>query len=478
MAPPEIHVLSADEEQVLETQTFANKRVNVCLNETNYLLWKQQLVLTIRGLELEGFMDGYVPVPSKIARNRGGEEVSNPLYLQYIKQDSSLASWLLSTVSPHILPQLVGSETTAGIWKTITDKYSNLSTTKFMNFHCRLRSMKKGTQSVTEYAMVIKQTFSILVDVETRMEDLTRFPIGINYTKYNGKHVANNGEESVVDSQDLSRSTANHDGRYKGRTRPQCQLCGKLGHLVDRCWHRFDQSYKAEPIYAPFVSQGVQEVEPDEDAQVNSLMVDGPTAYSKWFPYSGATHHVTRNITNLRNKAPYSGKGKVHLGDGTNLHINHVGNSFLSSNDNSIYLDKVLFVPQITKNLMSVAKCTKDNIVFFEFHSNVFYIKDSNSKKVFLQGKLDGGLYSFECCQTQYSAEICQTTVKTDAEFWLRHKRLGHTAADTIRMLNKIAPTDKSSVCVAYQMGKSHVLPFPTSSTVYTKPFELVEIDV
>ncbi|KAL4272411.1 hypothetical protein GQ457_13G004560 [Hibiscus cannabinus] len=413
MAPPEIHVLSADEEQVLETQTFANKRVNVCLNETNYLLWKQQVVLTIKGLRLEGFMDGYVPVPSKIARNRGGEEVSNPLYLQYIKQDSSLASWLLSTISPHILPQLVGSETTAGIWKTITDK---------------LRSMKKGTQSVTEYAMVIKQTcdllascgnpiskiehiatilnglpiefepsiaantaskesysvdniVSVLVDAKTRMEGSTRFPIGINYTKYNGKHVANNGEESVVDSQDSSRSTVNHAGRYKGRTRPQCQLCGKLGHLVDRCWHRFDQSYKgvslqsrqsqssssaqvntcsccthtpAEPTYAPFVSQGVQEVEPDEDAQVNLLMVDGPTAYSKWFPDSGATHHVTSNITNI---------------------------SFLSSNDKSLYLDKVLFVPQITNNLMSVAKCTKDNNVFFEFHSNVCYIKDSNSKK-------------------------------------------------------------------------------------------------
>ncbi|KAL4363679.1 hypothetical protein GQ457_04G018030 [Hibiscus cannabinus] len=245
MAPPDILVLSADEEQVLETQTFANKR--------------QQVVLTIRGLGLEGFMDGSIPVPSKIARNRGGEEVPNPLYMQYIKQDSSLASWLLSTVSPHILPQLMGSETTAGIWKTITDKYSKLSTTKVMNFHCRLRSMKKGTQSVTKYAMVIKQTcdllascgnpiseiehiatilnglpiefepsiaaitaskesysvdniVSILVDAETRMEDSTRFPIGINYTKYNGKHVTNNGEEYVVDSQDLPRTTVNHAG--------------------------------------------------------------------------------------------------------------------------------------------------------------------------------------------------------------------------------------------------------------------------
>ncbi|KAL4346688.1 hypothetical protein GQ457_17G021710 [Hibiscus cannabinus] len=167
-------------------------------------------------------------------RNSAGADTLNPLYLQHVKQDSSLASWLLSTISPHVLPQLVGAETTTAIWKSVSKLYSTLSTTKVMNLHCRLRSMKKGVQTMTEYTMAIKQIcdllascgnsiseiehiatilnglpieyepsiaaittsreaytveniVSILVDAESRMEDSARFPVGINYTNYNPK---------------------------------------------------------------------------------------------------------------------------------------------------------------------------------------------------------------------------------------------------------------------------------------------------
>lgn len=35
----------------------------------------------------------------------------------------------------------------------------------------------------------------------------------------------------------------------------QCQLCGKSGHLVDRCYHRFDASYKSIGYRPPPVPQ-------------------------------------------------------------------------------------------------------------------------------------------------------------------------------------------------------------------------------
>ncbi|KAL4271339.1 hypothetical protein GQ457_13G020000 [Hibiscus cannabinus] len=236
MAPSDLP-MEVSEDLVLENQVFANKRVNVCLTQTNYLLWKQQIVLTIRGLGLEGYLDGSFPTPAKLVRNRANEHIVNPLYLQFVKQDSSLASWLLSTVSADILPQLVGAETTAAVWGAITKLYSNLSTTKVMNLHCRLRSLKKGTQSMRDYTMAVKETcdllascgssvsdlehiatilnglpvkyepsvaaitaskesytvnnvVSILIDAETRMEDVSRFPIGVHFTRSNSKHAS------------------------------------------------------------------------------------------------------------------------------------------------------------------------------------------------------------------------------------------------------------------------------------------------
>ncbi|KAL4284002.1 hypothetical protein GQ457_16G015150 [Hibiscus cannabinus] len=315
MAPSEIPVLTAKEEQILEAQTFANKRVNICLNETNFLLWKQQVILTIRGLGLEGFLDGSISVPSKVSRNRGGEEVINPSYLQFVQQDSSLASWLLSTVSSNILPQLVGSNTTAGIWKTITAKYSSLSTTKVMNLHCILRSMKKGTQFVTEYAMAIKQTcellascgspisdvehiatilnglpiefepsivaitaskesysvdniVSILVDAETRMEDSSRFPVGINFTNYNGKVVVSKGmEETPLHS---SNNADMSDNEQNGQSDSPGEQPANSGEQVS---------------HTPAAEQSGQSINPGDQV----LHVPAADSYEMEVPASDAT---------------------------------------------------------------------------------------------------------------------------------------------------------------------------------------------
>ncbi|KAL4355167.1 hypothetical protein GQ457_06G009700 [Hibiscus cannabinus] len=151
----------------------------------------------------------------------------NPLYFQFTKQYGSLACWLVSIVSSNILPQLVGAKTIVAIWSAITKLYFTLSTTKITNLHCRLRSMKKGTQSIQHYILAIKGTcdllatcgspiadvehittilnglpteyqpsvaaittskdhhfvdsvISILIDVESKMKDTSRFPAGIN----------------------------------------------------------------------------------------------------------------------------------------------------------------------------------------------------------------------------------------------------------------------------------------------------------
>ncbi|KAL4284945.1 hypothetical protein GQ457_16G006160 [Hibiscus cannabinus] len=154
MAPPEIEF---DDEYVSEAQVFSNKRINVCLTRSNYLLWKQ-VVLTIRGLGLEGYPGGSITVPAKLVRNRAGEQVVNPLYLQFVKQDSSLASWILSILSSNILPQLVGSESTHAVWSVVTKSFSTLFTTNIMNLHCRLCSLKKGAQSMQDFTMNVKET--------------------------------------------------------------------------------------------------------------------------------------------------------------------------------------------------------------------------------------------------------------------------------------------------------------------------------
>ncbi|KAL4317833.1 hypothetical protein GQ457_18G015830 [Hibiscus cannabinus] len=322
-------------------QMFSNKRINVCLDDTNFLLWKQQVILTIRGLGLEEYIDPDVTKPTRYVERAAGERVLNPEYVQFVKQDSSLASWLLSTVSADILPQLVGADTSAEIWSVITGLYSKLSTTKIMHLHCKLRSMKKGAMSMRKVAEVehiatilnglpsefapfvavitaSKEPFSldgvvsVLVDAESRlMVDVVESPIGINLSQFHATESTGGPDHNKsYSNQGRGRGSRNigynRGGRFRGRSRPQCQLCGKIGHMVDTCWYRFDENFKgigsqqirqgddpqanmchyqgSGPYYEPFIADTagisgvtgtVESSQPVEAAQINSLVASG-----------------------------------------------------------------------------------------------------------------------------------------------------------------------------------------------------------
>ncbi|KAL4290323.1 hypothetical protein GQ457_14G010300 [Hibiscus cannabinus] len=333
MAPPAIGL---EDDLIAETQVFSNKRINVCLTRSNYLLWKQQVVLTIRGLGLEGYLDGSITTPPKMVRNSAGEQVVNPSYLQHVKQDSFLASWLLSTVSPDILPQLVGSETAHSVWDAVTKLFSNLSTTKIMNLHCRLRSLKKGSLSMQDYTMAIKEvcdllatcgspitdiehiatilnglpveyepsvaaitaikdTFSvdnvvsILIDAETRLEDSSRYPVGIHYSKFNPKQTvvdASVDESSRSSKEDqLKSSDANKTTNYQSppvyaspsRADTTAGSCGEpqgdvsnqqmndSGHSTEEMGHSSEQ-VEESAIAQPFDNTSEEESVAPEDS--------------------------------------------------------------------------------------------------------------------------------------------------------------------------------------------------------------------
>ncbi|GMI87432.1 hypothetical protein HRI_002412500 [Hibiscus trionum] len=544
-------------------QMFSNKRINVCLDDTNFLLWKQQVILTVRGLRLEAYLDPEMPKPSKVLQRASGERVVNPDYTAYVKQDSSLASWLLSTVSSDLLPQLVGAETSAEIWNVITGLYSKLSTTKVMHLHCKLRSMKKGGMQMREYTVKIKEicdllslsghtvsdveknatilnglpaeyapfvavvtasrepytlegVITVLVDAESRLGDQLDSPVGIHLSQYQAGDSGNRSGYIASDRGRGFRSGQFRGGRFRGRARPQCQICGKLGHFADSCWHRFDEQYKGtssqqshpadapqanncqyqmvddENGYEPFVDTTVGTAnEPDIQqrsdgaAQVNALTTSGVGSSSAWwYPDSGATHHVTHSKSLLHSALPYVGHGRVHLGDNTTVSIANIGNAAqpalpISSCD--LVLNKVLHVPQISRNLLSVSRCAADNDIFFEFHSTECFVKDEKTGKVLLKGIQEEGLYCFPPPPhaTESFTVHHTTTNKDTAAFWLWHKRLGHPSPEVLhRVVGSSVCLDRSKVCDACQLGKAHAQPFKSSRTVYSSPFELVEMDV
>lgn len=90
-----------------------------------------------------------------------------------------------------------------------------------------------------------------------------------------------------------------------------------------------------------------------------------------WYFDTGATDHVTPDLTKLQITEPYTGEDKLQVGNGNQLLITHLGSSSLSS----LHLPKVFIVPRLTKNLLSVSQLTQDNNVFMEFWPDRCFVK-------------------------------------------------------------------------------------------------------
>ena len=316
----------------------------------------------------------------------------------------------------------------------------------------------------------------------------------------------NHGYNSYFRGSQGSRGAQRGRGRgFGGRdfqsNRPQCQVCGKLGHLALACFYRFDESFKGP---SQLQNNGVQaqstgavqghlaqaSVTP-QDVQSQHWYSQDQSWYtpdSDWYPDSGATNHVTSELQNLELQSEYHGGEQLHIGDGKGLLIKHIGHTSFESPFTSHKLDlkHLLHVPEITKNLLSVSKFCTDNNVLFEFHSTRCFVKDQSTRTILLEGVLRYGLYVFDKAQVSLSsppksrvsqsnsctrnitnckAFISASVPKLDL-FQLWHNRLGHPACKVVQnvmtklnisqSLNNVA----KDVCSACCYGKIHKFPY------------------
>lgn len=153
----------------------------------------------------------------------------------------------------------------------------------------------------------------------------------------------------------------------------------------------------------------------------------------------------------------------------------------VASGSSKIYiinLHNVLYVPQITKNLLSVSKLTSNNNVIVEFDHDFFFVKDKVIGNVLLKGTLKYGLYQLSDATQTNKNSYLYLLVK---ENW--HKKLGHPNNKALDRVLKIcnvktSPSDQLEFCEAYQLGKSHLFPFKAYSSHAQEFLELVHTDV
>lgn len=112
-----------------------------------------------------------------------------------------------------------------------------------------------------------------------------------------------------------------------------------------------------------------------------------------WFLDSGATSHMTNDITVLQNPTSYTVSERVLVGSGEQLPIKIIGTSTLQTDKTFIILPKVLYVSTLHRNLISVGKFKNKNCCSIEFLPWGYKILDLQTQNLLVEGNMYMNLY-------------------------------------------------------------------------------------
>jgi len=107
----------------------------VLLEKENYYSWEAQFSAMLCGYELMPYVEGSVELSTPVAR----------------QQDQLILSWLLTGISPTILPQVVSFRTSAGVWQCLRKLYASSTQTCQLHLRLQLQTIRKGNLSMEDF---------------------------------------------------------------------------------------------------------------------------------------------------------------------------------------------------------------------------------------------------------------------------------------------------------------------------------------
>ncbi|KAL5555742.1 hypothetical protein UlMin_037978 [Ulmus minor] len=129
-----------------------NHTLPVKLDRTNYILWKSQIDNVVFANGFEDFIDGYSICPDKELSSG----LINPAFVAWRRQDRTILSWLYSSLTPAIMAQIIGHNSSHSAWNALEKTFSSSSRARIMQLRLELQSTKKGYLSMIDYVMKVK----------------------------------------------------------------------------------------------------------------------------------------------------------------------------------------------------------------------------------------------------------------------------------------------------------------------------------
>ncbi|KAJ4812579.1 Retroelement pol polyprotein-like [Rhynchospora pubera] len=198
----------------------------------------------------------------------------------------------------------------------------------------------------------------------------------------------------------------------------------------------------------------------------------GKKSNLNWILDSGASHHMTGEFTYLQDVCDVA-PSLVELPNGAQTVANQEGCVVLNG---GLVLKRVLYVPTLKCNLISLSKLIHDNGCIVTFTNELCVIQDRNMRMVTGVGELKDGVYYYH---QSTSAQVFHTSGGSTYELW--HRRMGHPSTQITSIFPDVEKNSSStlkSVCDTCMRAKQTREVFPISLNKTLEPFELIHCDI
>ena len=201
-----------------------------------------------------------------------------------------------------------------------------------------------------------------------------------------------------------------------------------------------------------------------------------------WIVDSGASNHMTGTTKVFSSYIPSNDGQKIKIADGT---LSSVAGKGTVSFSDSLELNSVFYVLNLSCNLLSVRKLTKDLNCTAKFFPSCCEFQDLSSGRTIRKARECDGLYYYE----DSAVENGQSNVagselgffSSNDEIMSWHFRLGHPNFLYLKSFfpalfgNKNVYDFQCEIC---QIAKSHKNTYPLRQHKVSQPFSLIHSDI
>ncbi|OIT28481.1 retrovirus-related pol polyprotein from transposon tnt 1-94, partial [Nicotiana attenuata] len=393
------------------------------MGSSNFSTWQAQVTTLLFGYDLLSYIDGTTIIPPVYIADDKGNQLPNPNYKFWLRQDSLVRSAIMASVDQSIAPLIAKAATAKNAWDSLQMTYANKSQVRIFGLHESLSNIKRDSKSVRDYMKEIK---SIADDLAASGSPLTNEELvikvlsglGVEYKEISVairardnpisfeelfekllahevfvQHSESKNEQPIITAQFSQQHTSFNQS--KGRNHTGSQRRGGHSNFMPNKRNFSRQLTNSKAFNNTSNQQRVQcklcakfghiakvcrsKSHDALEAQANFSNHANYAANhsSSWIVDSGTSHHITDNPNSLQSATHFLGNDEIIIGEGKRIPITHIGQTTFSyDNTKPFHLHNVFCSPRIKRNLILVAKFCHHNQASIEFFPYSFCVKD------------------------------------------------------------------------------------------------------